>query len=136
MSSFSLQFEWDPGCSCCLLSASRWERLSAADTSLQLHLAPQVITANGQPMNVLGKITLSIKLPTTVTYKWRFSVVKDIAADGFIGSNLMQASYAIVDHAHNVVYFNSSKTMENFQLSPAYKVESSSYIHLCLKLYT
>ena len=109
MYGFSLQFEWDPGCSCCLLSASTWERLSAADTSLQLQVAPQVITANGQPMNVLGKITLPIKLPTTVTYEWQFIVVKDIAADGFIGSDLMQASHAITDHAHNVVYFNSSK---------------------------
>ena len=60
-------------------------------------------------MNVLRKITHFIKLPISVTYQCKFIVVKDIAADGFIASDLMQASNAITGHAHNVVYFNSSK---------------------------
>ena len=109
MAGLSLQFEWDPGCSCCLLSASTWERIVAADSTLQLQQAPLVIAANNQPMNVLGKLVHNIQLPNNTTFKWPFIVVKGITADGFIGSDLMQASYAITDHAHNVVYFNSSK---------------------------
>ena len=109
MAGLSLQFEWDPGCSCCLLSAKTWERIVAADSTLQLQQAPLVIAANNQPMNVLGKLVHNIQLPNNTTFKWPFIVVKDITADGFIGSDLMQASYAITDHAHNVVYFNSSK---------------------------
>ena len=46
MAGLSLQFEWDPGCSCCLLSASTWERIVAADSTLQLQQAPLVIAAN------------------------------------------------------------------------------------------
>ena len=109
MAGMSCQFEWDPGCSCCLLNSTTWEKLAKADPSLQLEPAPQVITANGQPMNVMGKLSHSITLPNNVSYHWQFIVVNDIAADGFIGSDLMQAAFAITDHAHNVVYFNHSK---------------------------
>ena len=60
-------------------------------------------------MNVLGKLVHNIQLSNNTTLKWQFIVVKDITVDGFIGSDLMQASYAITYHAHIVVYFNSSK---------------------------
>ena len=104
----SCQFEWDPGRSCCLLNSSTWEKLAITDPTLQLEPAPQVITANGQPVNVIGKLSHSITLPNSVSYHWQFIVVNDIAEDGFIGSDLMQAAFAITDHAHNVVYFNHS----------------------------
>ena len=86
MAELSLQFEWDPGCSCCLLSANTWERIVAADSILQLQQAPLVIAANNQPMNVLGKLVDNIQLPNNTTFKWQFIVVKNITADGFIGS--------------------------------------------------
>ena len=101
MAGMSCQFEWDPGCSCCLLNSITWEKLAKADPSLQLEPAPQVITANGQPMNVIGKLSHSITLPNNVSYHRQFIVVNDIAADGFIGSDLMQAAFAISDHAHD-----------------------------------
>ena len=109
MAGMSCQFEWDPGCSCCFLNSATWEKLARADPSLQLEPAPQVITANGQPMNVIGKLSHSIILLNNVSYHWQFIVVNDIAADGFIGSDLIQGAFAITDHAHNVVYFNQIK---------------------------
>ena len=106
MAGLSLQFEWDPGCSCCLLSASTWERIVAADSTLQLQQTPLVIAVNNnQPMNVLGKLVHNIQLPNNTTFKWPFIVVKDITADGLIGSDLMQASYAITDHAPQCCLF-------------------------------
>ena len=105
MAGLSLQFEWDLGCSCCLLSANTWERIVAADSTHQLQQATPAIAANNQPINVLGKLVHNIQLPNNTTFKWQVIVVQDITADGFISSDLIQASYAISDHAHNVIYF-------------------------------
>ena len=109
ISTLDFEFEWDPGCSCCLLHEKAWLRISKQNPALSLKPGAQILTANGDDMKVLGTVTLDLALPNNQVYSWPVVVVADIATDGFIGLDLMKACGACTNHVTDVVYFRENQ---------------------------
>ena len=108
----NVELEWDPGCSCCLLNERVW-RVIKTKNRLSLDSAPEVFMADGNRLNVIGRVKCDITLPNGVTYKWPFVIVKNILIDGFVGSDLMKEVGALTDHLTDTVYFRPSDFSQN-----------------------
>ena len=119
VSTIDFEFEWDPGCSWCLLHKQSWLRIFKQNPALYLTPGAQILTANGDDMKVLGTLMLDLALSNSQVYSWPVVVVADIATDGFIGLDLMKACGAYTNHVRDVVYFGENQT-EKFTLTLAF----------------
>ena len=68
-------------------------------------------------MQLLGRFVHSLTFPNKKSFTWPLVVVKNLRADGLVGSDSMKESGAITDHSTNSVYFqnNNSDTAVNFE---------------------
>ena len=113
-----------------MISEASWNRLLRKEPSLKLNSGPQLFAADDNQMQVLGNFVCSLTFSNGKSFTWPLVVVKNLTADGFVGSDLMKEAGAITDHSTNSVYFgnNNCDTSVKFEGCSRMPLEAAGQI--------
>ena len=93
LSTMPTRFLLDTGAA---MSVVRWDTLSKNHQDQVIAIYSKAVGANGQPLDVVGQVTLSVSIGK-LTCEQKFLVVRGLTVDCLLGSDFLSGQAAIID---------------------------------------